>query len=144
MSLYEKSYGYTYLRVYVHLFMVLLLILIMISMVSIWSKVLNLPKAIVVMTLVFYTFLNIINVDAFIAKRNIALYKEKNKIDLVYLTDLSVDALPYIEEFIKENPEAYSEYIERKLQEKRSSVSSDNDDFLTRLLKFNINKARIK
>lgn len=144
MSLYEKSYGYTYLRVYVHLFMVLLLILIMISMVSIWYKVLNLPKAIVVITLVFYTFLNIINVDAFIAKRNIALYKEKNKIDLVYLTDLSVDALPYIEEFIKENPEASSEYIERKLQEKRSSVSSDNDDFLTRLLKFNINKARIK
>jgi len=77
MSLYEKSYGYTYLRVYVHLFMVLLLILIMISMVSIWYKVLNLPKAIVVITLVFYTFLNIINVDAFIAKRNIALYKEK-------------------------------------------------------------------
>lgn len=146
MSLYEESYGFTYLRVYVHLFMVLLLILILFSLVNIWYNKINLPKTILIASIVFYTFLNVINVDVFIAKRNIDLYYKNNKIDIGYLTDLSIDAWPYIEEFIEKNPELASEGVKNYVRNKRSNIkrkdSDYGDDFITRFLQLNLNKIR--
>lgn len=96
MSLYEKTYGYTYPRVFVHVFLLLLFILFVISLVSIWVDKVPLAKLSIIASLIIYIMLNYANVDSFIAKKNIERFDETGKIDIYYLTHLSYDALPQI------------------------------------------------
>lgn len=92
LSLYENSYGLTYLRVFVHLFMLLLLILSIASLIGIWYTKLPLVKAIIIISITFYTAVNYMNIDGFIAKKNIA----SGKLDIQYLITLSDEAIPYL------------------------------------------------
>lgn len=94
MSLYEQAYGLTYLRIFVHYFLGLLLVLFLLALSNIWLVRLPLVKAYIVVTLVFYTVLNYINVDIIIARNNINLYFQTGKLDVYYLQGLSYDALP--------------------------------------------------
>ncbi len=92
LSLYENSYGFTYLRVFVHLFMLLLLILCITALIGIWYRRLPMVKAIIIISITFYTAVNYLNIDGFIAKKNI----ESGRPDILYLTTLSDEAVPYL------------------------------------------------
>lgn len=94
MSLYEEAYGLTYLRIFVHYFLALLLVLFLVASINIWLKKPPLVKAYIIITLVFYTALNFINVDKIIARHNIDMYFKTGKIDVYYLQSLSYDAIP--------------------------------------------------
>jgi hypothetical protein len=142
MRLYETTYGYTYLRVYVHLFMVLLLILSITALVAIWYKKINLPKIFVLGSLVFYTFLNVINVDAFIAKQNIEIYKQKGKIDINYLTTLSDDAVPYLMKLTDNSFQDLSSVINADLNNRRQRLEESQNK--NSILKFNFGKNRAR
>jgi hypothetical protein len=96
MSLYEGTYGLTYLRVFVHYFMLLLFILLLMAFTAIWYKKFPLAKAMLITSLTMYVILNYINVDAIIAERNIRRYVETGKIDVQYFRNLSQDAVPYM------------------------------------------------
>lgn len=142
MRLYESVYGYTYLRVYVHLFMVLLLILCLTALTSIWYKSINLPKIFILGSLTFYTVLNVINVDGFIAKQNIEIYRQKGKIDIHYLTTLSDDAVPYLIELTNDSSDELSTTVKANLDERKQNYeySQESNSFL----KFNISKSRAR
>ena len=106
MSLYEASYGLTYLRVFVHYFMLLLFLLFLMSFTTIWYKKFPLTKAILATSLIMYVILNYINVDAIIADSNIKRYHRTEKIDVHYLTQLSQEAIPYMVELYNDkNPD---------------------------------------
>lgn len=93
MVIYEKAYGFTYLRIFVQAFMVLLLFLFIINIIYIWYTKLPIIKSYFVMTLMVYMVLNFSNVDRVIARNNIDRYIETGQIDVEYLKGLSYDAI---------------------------------------------------
>lgn len=103
MSLYERTYGYTYLRVFVHVFILLLFVLFIISLAALWIEKVPMAKLSIIAALSMYVLLNYANVDAFIAKKNIERFNDTGKIDVYYLTCLSYDALPVIKKLENES-----------------------------------------
>lgn len=141
MSLYEKTYGYTYLRVFVHVFLLLLFILFVISLVSIWVDKVPLAKLSIIASLLMYILLNYANVDSFIAKKNIERFNETGKIDIYYLTHLSYDAIPQVQKLL-DSPKLeqnYKQQIERDLKETKDKLSKEQS-----WLEFNYSKFMAK
>jgi hypothetical protein len=103
MALYEKAFGYTYLRIFVHLFLLLLLILFVIALAGIWIEKLPASKLSIIAALLMYVVVNYINVDLIIVRKNIERYNENKKIDTAYLGNLSYDALPEIIDFAQKD-----------------------------------------
>jgi hypothetical protein len=96
LSLYESAYGFTSLRLYSHICIIWLAVIFALllykivrdqreSMFALWAFV---------SVLVLLMSVNIVNVDKYVAHKNIARYNATGKIDLYYLRTLSNDALP--------------------------------------------------
>lgn len=139
MSLYEESYGYTYLRAFVHYFMLLLLILFLIALAGIWYKRLASIKLMLITAITMYVILNFINVDSFIARQNIKLYKETKKIDVIYLANLSYDAVPYLKELEKDDDPRIAGTAVKYLDTKKGKLDKQNT-----FLEFNYSKYKAR
>lgn len=95
MTMYEKVYGYTYLRVVTHGFMFFILALLIVTIIKIWYEKLILLKWYLILAVIAYLILNFSNINALIAKNNIEIYHKTGKIDVYYLTTLSEESIPY-------------------------------------------------
>ena len=132
MALYEKSYGYTYLRLLVNFVQITELILIIPTILYILKEKFNVSKWYAIIILCSYIIVNFANVDYIIAKGNIDRYikdsSDKKKIDLRYLEEhTSTDALIEVTRLLQakdievmRNTKNYLryEYIELKEEEK--------------------------
>jgi hypothetical protein len=96
MAIYEEVFGYTYLRLYVHVFMLMLFIWFLLSFYRVWKDGIQLAKLFLISALTVYTFLNYLNVDYLIAGNNVDRYQKTGKIDILYLEELSNDAIPHL------------------------------------------------
>lgn len=94
LRLYEAAYGYTHLRLYSHVFMIWLAAAFIWLLVVIWDLAERFAIGAFVSALGFLVTLNVVNPDAFIVKRNFALYQSIGKLDARYLNRLSEDAVP--------------------------------------------------
>lgn len=96
LSLYEEAYGFTTLRLYSHAFIVLLAIIFCLLLYKIYrDKRENVFAFRVFISLVlFLAVMNLLNPDAFIARRNIERFASTGKLDVYYLSRLSGDAVP--------------------------------------------------
>lgn len=137
LSLYEGSYGYTYLRVFVHLFMLLLFILSIIVLIGIWYRKLPIIKYLIVITVIMYTVINYINIDAFIAMKNVERYNNTGKIDISYLTSLSYEAAPYLIELRKAEDPNIRASIDKKLNNMKTDILKQKN-----LSEFNFSRSR--
>jgi len=122
MSLYENTYGYTYLRVFVHIFMMLLFILFIIALAGIWVRKTPITKLCIISSLIMYVVLNYINVDVFIVKKNIELYNRTQNLDVNYLSNLSYDTLPYLVQFTLNDSSEKSKELKEKLMDKQQDI----------------------
>ncbi|KZL90570.1 hypothetical protein CLMAG_43420 [Clostridium magnum DSM 2767] len=122
MSLYENTYGYTYLRVFVHIFMLLLFILFTIALLGIWVKKIPIAKLCIISSIAMYVVLNYINVDVFIVKKNIELYNRTQNLDANYLGHLSYDTLPYLIQFTLNDNSEIGKELKRKLEDRTETV----------------------
>ena len=104
MALYEQAYSFSILRIFTQAFMVATAGVFIVLIVSLLKPALNIKKWIFIVGMVCYLALNYMNVDAFIAQQNAAMGKEKT--DVFYLTQLSVDALPYYADRIEAEVDA--------------------------------------
>lgn len=102
MTLYEKAYGYTYLRLFTHAFMLYILTLLIITLIKVWYVKLSLLKFYIIISLTAYALINFANVDKIIANNNINRYHETGKIDVSYISNLSYDAIPEALNFLVE------------------------------------------
>ena len=91
MNLYIGEFGYTRLRVLVQAFTVFLCISLLFLLIFIWKEK-TLFKPVAITAMVIYLALNYCNIDNFIAKENIKLISEREKMDLWYISSLSLDA----------------------------------------------------
>lgn len=97
MLLYEGVYGYTQLRVYTHVFMHWLGVLFVVFLLALFrvrKNVFSLGSLLVIAG--YLGTLNLMNVDYYIAERNIARYHEGQELDIAFLDILSADAAPAI------------------------------------------------
>jgi hypothetical protein len=98
LSLYEEAYGFTTLRLYSHAFIILLAFIFCLLFYKIFQD--DRESAFILRVLIsiafFLAFMNLLNPDAFIARRNIERFERIGKIDIDYLGSLSDDAMPII------------------------------------------------
>ncbi|PKM52586.1 MAG: hypothetical protein CVV02_00175 [Firmicutes bacterium HGW-Firmicutes-7] len=129
MSLYESTYGYTRLRLLVYLFLIaeaIALIPILIGIFKANFKYLELAS---ISVFIFYILLTFLNVDAFIAVKNIERYSNNPheiNFDYQYLEQLSLDAKPVIEAHMSEYPVYIQTSFKRSFEEKQSNYSDLN------------------
>jgi hypothetical protein len=101
LSLYEAAYGFTTLRTLTHIFMVWLGALIAaITLMEIFNQFKRLALVLFLVSFGFTLTLNLLNVDRFIAQRNIAHTVAGNPLDANYLLrNLSADGIPTLFEY---------------------------------------------
>ncbi len=95
LALYEAAYGFTRLRTYTHVFIIWLgLLLAVTAALDALRKQRAFALAALIAALGFAASLALMNVDAFIARSNIARAQSGFSLDVGYLADLSTDAVP--------------------------------------------------
>lgn len=112
MFLYEEAYGFTHLRVYTHIFILWLTVLFgffLLALFRIRERTFSL--GILIFLIGYVATLNILNVDYYIAERNIARYHNGEELDLAFFYALSADAVPVVFELYQttadSNPEIH-------------------------------------
>ncbi|MFZ7130884.1 MAG: DUF4173 domain-containing protein [Eubacteriales bacterium] len=123
MYLYESTYGYTMLRLCVYLTLTLGAILMIIIALGIWKSKLPIIKWVLIVSLIFYSGVNFMNLDAFIAKKNVDRYFEKGVVDIEYLSILSYDAYPQLERLMDSD----NSIIKQRILEIFTNNSLKND-----------------
>jgi len=128
MALYEEAYGYTYLRLYVHVFMFMLFTWFGLALYRVWKDGFQLLKLFLASALNVYTCLNYLNVDKIIAQNNVERFTKINTVDILYLQDLSYDAIPSL---IKLSKISGNEYINNSIKDylykKKLKLNRTND-----------------
>lgn len=139
LSLYEQAYGYTYSRLLAHAFMLFLFVLFVIALVKIWRDGISLIKYYALTGIAAYVLLNYLNIDVIIAKNNISRYQETGKIDVVYLTKLSYDAVPQLVPLLSDKSLATRvrnglDEMQREIQEDESWQSFNWSEYRAKLM----------
>lgn len=94
MSLYQDAYGFTHLRIFVHVFELWLGLIIAALMIRIVKDQFPFAKTVIVSAISVYVVLNCVNIDAHIARKNLAASHAAVPMDYQYLRDeLSEDAI---------------------------------------------------
>lgn len=95
MWLYEEAFGFTQLRVYTHVFIAWLGVLFAFFLLALFRVRERIFSLGVLFVLVGYgVTLNLMNVDLYIAERNIDRYRSGQELDIAYLYTFSADAAP--------------------------------------------------
>lgn len=95
MELYETAYGFTHMRVLPHLFIWAigaLFIAFVLQLFRVREQVFSL--GLLLTAIGYLTVLNVMNLDLYIANRNIERFINGESLDFCYLRSLSVDAMP--------------------------------------------------
>ncbi|HTE22500.1 MAG TPA: DUF4173 domain-containing protein [Candidatus Limnocylindria bacterium] len=95
LSLYENAYGFTTLRLYSHIFLVWLAVIFGVLLYKIfWNRREHTFAFLSFMSVIaLLAVINMVNIDAFAARKNIERYQTTGKLDTQYLTHLSDDAV---------------------------------------------------
>jgi hypothetical protein len=112
LMLYEEAYGFSQLRTYTHVFIYWLAALIVVTIfLELFRRRGHFALALLVMTLGFGATLAVMNVNGFIANKNIARAVAGEDLDVPYLVSLSSDAVPTLFEKFTEaaTPKAIKE-----------------------------------
>ena len=93
LSLYEEMYGYTIDRLLAHSFMLFLIVIFAYTLIRVWLENLSLLHFYLISGFIFYTILNVINLEEIIVENNIERFEETGKIDIYYLDYLGAEGL---------------------------------------------------
>ncbi len=95
LLLYEEAYGFSRLRTYTHVFIPWLgILLISVVLLEALHRQRFVPASALLTALGFAITLNLLNVDAFIVRQNVARHARGEELDIAYLATLSDDAVP--------------------------------------------------
>ncbi len=104
MFLYEEVYGFTHLRVLTHVFMLWLGVLFVFFLLSLFNLKPRIFTLGLLLTSVGYlATVNVMNVDLYIAERNIDRFYQGYALDMGFLWRLSADAVPAVVRLYEEN-----------------------------------------
>ena len=128
MNLYEKAYGYTYLRLFVYYILVTEFILILPIGLWILDRKIDILKWTIGIVTIMYMILNFSNIESTIAKRNVDRYfenQEENEIDLEYLFHhTGTDAIGQIKRLLNAKDESVVKRVEEYLQLEKEELQN--------------------
>ncbi len=104
MSLYEKAFGLTLLRLLVYMFLLFLMGFIFLTCIYLLTYNQKILLTIIGYSVIFYLGSAYYNIEEHVVQRNITRYHETGDIDYAYLVNLSPDAYPAIETFFQSTP----------------------------------------
>ncbi|MGD6802851.1 DUF4153 domain-containing protein [Rossellomorea vietnamensis] len=105
LTLYEEAYGFTMARILAHAFMVWIGVILTFTFIKIWYNTLSLSRFYIISTFVFYSALNIVDLNGLIVQKNLDRYQETERIDVFYFQQLSAAGTLGLIELYKENPD---------------------------------------
>jgi hypothetical protein len=104
LLLYEEAYGFSAVRTYTHVFIIWLGLLLLATVVLEWlHRSRAFALAALIACLGFAATLNLMNVDAFIARQNVYRTIPGSELDVSYLEGLSTDATPTLAAFLQDS-----------------------------------------
>lgn len=124
LTLYEETYGFTRLRVAVHATILWLAgVFICVMAAGIRRHAAWLPRALVLLTGGGLLTLTLMNPDALIARRNVERLKATGKLDPHYLSTLSADAVPALQDLDSPQKPCILEDIEARIDDEPRLMS---------------------
>jgi hypothetical protein len=121
--MYEEAYGFTFIRVLAHSFMIFLIIIFAYTLVKIWLERVSLFHFYFITSLIFYTIINIVDLDRVVVEQNLTRYEQTGKIDIQYLNQLSNTGVLGLIKLYEKNPNI--EGLKNILQERKREALSD-------------------
>jgi hypothetical protein len=103
LSMYEAAYGFSFIRVMAHSFMIFLVVIFMYTLIKIWIEKLSLFHFYFISGLLYYTVMNVIDVEQMVVTENIERYEQTGKIDIHYLNSLSYTGVLGLIDLYEEN-----------------------------------------
>jgi hypothetical protein len=95
LVLYEEAYGFTSTRLYVHAFILWLALVLACALVAVATRrAAWIVNAAVGLGLIALVTLNVMDPDAFVARRDLDRFRSSGKLDIAFLGTLSADAVP--------------------------------------------------
>ncbi|OIK15015.1 hypothetical protein BIV60_10820 [Bacillus sp. MUM 116] len=138
LSIYEEAYGFSFIRVLSHSFMIFLAVIFVYTLIKIWIEKLSLFHFYFITALVYYSAINIIDLNQIVVKQNIARYEQTGKIDVHYLNNLSsTGVLGLIDLFEKDQ---HIPDLRRVLVERKNEMLRDEAPWQS----YNLKKALVK
>jgi hypothetical protein len=133
LLMYEEAYGFTFTRVLVHSFMIYLVIIFAYTLIKIWLEKISLFHFYFITSLIFYTCVNIVDLNRVVVDQNLTRYEETGKIDLQYLSQLSNTGVLGLIHLYEKEPNL--EGLKNILQNQKNEALSNNDPWQSYNLK---------
>ena len=143
MNLYQETYGYTYLRIFVDFVLISEVLISIPIIIYLLGKKIDILKNVIIITSFMFVLLNFMNIDNFIAEKNIDRYfnnPEDSNFDISYLCKLGTDATEQITRLLKADDEYIVKRTERYLYEQKQSLNLDEMNWQ----EYNISKKEAK
>ncbi len=125
LSMYEEAYGFTFIRIMSHSFMIFLVMIFMYTLVKIWIEKLSLVHFYFITSLLYYTAINIIDLEKIIVTKNIERYEQSGKIDIYHLNSLSYSGVNGLIDLYGKRPK----YTWVKKHSNRAKAGSPSREF---------------
>lgn len=125
--LYEEMYGFTIAGALATYFMLFLLVLFAYMLFRIWLENLPILHFYLISAFVFYTMLNVVNIEGIVVENNIERYEETGKIDIYYLDRMGAEGvrgLIYLYEENSDIPEVEALLVNKKVQMEEDGANS--------------------
>ena len=143
MNLYQETYGYTYLRIFVDFVLISEALISIPIIIYLLGKKIDILKSGIIIASFMFALLNFINIDNFIAEKNIGRYfnnPKNSNFDISYLCNLGTDATTQITRLLKSDDEYIVKRTEKYLYEQKQSLNLDKMDWQ----EYNISKKEAK
>lgn len=133
LSMYEEAYGFTFVRFMAFSFMLFLVVIYMYTLFKIWIEKLSLFHFYFISSLLFYTGMNLIDVEKIVVTKNIERFEQTGKLDPAYLNSLSYSGVLGLMELYEKNSEIPE--VKQLLKERKSNLSNESDSWQSYNLK---------
>lgn len=104
LTMYEIAYGFTIDRVQAHVVMLFLFVVFAYTFIHVWLEGLRLTHFYFIVGLLFFTGMNVVHVEKFIAEKNWERYEATAEIDVHYLSYLSSAGMDVLLRVYEDNP----------------------------------------
>ena len=128
MNLYQETFGYTYLRIFVDFVLITEGIISIPVIIKILGIKIDILKTTIIIISFMYVILNYMNVEKFIATKNIDRYftnTETQNFDIDYLCDLGTDATPKMLELLTSKDEYIVKKVKKYLYQQKVVLNSE-------------------
>lgn len=138
LGMYEDAYGFTFTRILAHSFMIFLAIVFAYTFMQIWINRLSLSHFLLITSLVYYTFLNTIDLNQLVVNKNIDRFEESGKIDIQYMNSLSFTGISGLISLYEKDPNIPN--LETTLKQRKEQFKYGSNSWKS----FNLKKQQVK